>query len=127
MGFAKPTRGGSDGEHTSSPSRGKAKGSSGGGGSNGNLKFEITSNFDDGCEVQRQILKEIERHGFNPNSLFATRLALEEAMVNAIKHGNKLDPKKKVVVEAKVTRDRVEIEIEDEGPGFVRSNIPDPT
>ena len=94
---------------------------------NGALRFEFPSNFDTGCEVQAQILKEVERHGFNPNSLFATRLALEEAMVNAIKHGNKLDPKKKVIVEARVTRDRVEIEIEDQGPGFDRSSVPDPT
>jgi serine/threonine-protein kinase RsbW len=94
---------------------------------NGSLRFEFPSNFDTGCDVQAQILKEVERHGFNPNSLFATRLALEEAMVNAIKHGNKLDPKKIVIVEARVTRDRVEIEIEDQGPGFDRKSVPDPT
>ena len=94
---------------------------------NGTLRFEFPSNFDAGTDVQAQILAEVERHGFNPNSLFATRLALEEALVNAIKHGNKLDPKKKVVVEAKVTKDRVEIEIEDEGPGFTRTAVPDPT
>jgi serine/threonine-protein kinase RsbW len=94
---------------------------------NGSLRFEFHSNFDTGCDVQTQILKEVERHGFNPNSLFATRLALEEAMVNAIKHGNKLDPTKKVFVEARVTRDRVEIEIEDQGPGFSRKSVPDPT
>jgi serine/threonine-protein kinase RsbW len=94
---------------------------------NGTLRFEFPSNFDTGTEVQTQILAEVERHGFNPNSIFATRLALEEALVNAIKHGNQLDPKKKVVVEAKVTKDKVEIEIEDEGPGFARTQIPDPT
>lgn len=100
---------------------------SGDGGGNGALRFEITSNFEDGCEVQRQILQAVERNGFNTNSLFATRLALEEAMVNAIKHGNKLDPKKKVLVEARVSGEKVEIEIEDQGPGFDRSSVPDPT
>jgi serine/threonine-protein kinase RsbW len=94
---------------------------------NGTLHFEFPSNFDDGCAVQTEILQEVERHGFNHNSLFATRLALEEALVNAIKHGNKLDPKKTVIVEARVSRDRVEIEIEDQGPGFDRSSVPDPT
>jgi serine/threonine-protein kinase RsbW len=123
MGFAKRSRDG--GGNDPAASRAKAKSTSGG--ANGNLKYEIASNFDDGCEVQRQILKEIERHGFNTNSLFATRLALEEAMVNAIKHGNKLDPKKKVLVEARVSAKRVEIEIEDQGPGFDRSSVPDPT
>jgi serine/threonine-protein kinase RsbW len=94
---------------------------------NGTLRYEFPSDFDAGCAVQTEILQEVERHGFNHNSLFATRLALEEALVNAIKHGNKLDPKKIVIVEARVSRDRVEIEIEDQGPGFDRSSVPDPT
>jgi serine/threonine-protein kinase RsbW len=133
MGLAKPNR---DGGRDQRPARAsKGKGGRGTGGTNGaaaakvngSLRFEFPSNFDTGCDVQRQILAEVERHGFSPNSLFATRLALEEAMVNAIKHGNKLDPKKKVVVEAKVTPQRVEIEIEDQGPGFTRAAVPDPT
>src|SRR4051794_36084200 len=108
MGLAKPNR---DGGRDERPARAsKAKGGRGTGAAgtngaaaakvNGSLRFEFPSDFDTGCDVQRQILAEVERHGFNPNSLFATRLALEEAMVNAIKHGNKLDPAKKVVVEA---------------------------
>src|SRR3954451_9723891 len=94
---------------------------------NGSMRFEFASDFDTGCAVQAEILREVERHGFNHNSLFATRLALEEALVNAIKHGNKLDPAKKVIVEARVSPERVEIEIEDQGPGFERSAVPDPT
>ncbi len=121
MGLAKPNRDG--GDRGAPPPRGggaKVK-------VNGSLRFEFSSNFDTGTEVQTRILKEVERHGFNPNSIFATRLALEEALVNAIKHGNKLDPSKKVFVEARVTGDRVEIEVEDQGPGFDRSSVPDPT
>ena len=137
MGLPKPTN--RDGGRDPRPARPKGKGAgangtgaAGGNGPitakvNGTLRFEFPSNFDTGCDVQRQILAEVERHGFNPNSLFATRLALEEALVNAIKHGNKLDPRKRVIVEAKVTGERVEIEIEDEGPGFQRSSVPDPT
>lgn len=134
MGLPKPTN--RDGGRDARPTRARGKGANGaganGGGGlkakvNGTLRFDFPSNFDTGCDVQRQILAEVERHGFNPNSLFATRLALEEALVNAIKHGNKLDPRKRVVVEAKVTPQRVEIEIEDQGPGFKRSSVPDPT
>ena len=136
MGLAKPNR---QGDRDARPARAKPKGGTGGhagGGNggvngtakaNGTLHFEFPSDFDAGCEVQQRVLEEVERHGFNTNSLFATRLALEEALVNAIKHGNKLDPKKKVIVDAKVNRDRVEIEVEDQGPGFDRSSVPDPT
>jgi serine/threonine-protein kinase RsbW len=132
MGLAKPK---GDGDRNDArPGRAKPKAARGGGGGaggtgkvNGTLRFEFASNFDEGCAVQQQILDEVERHGFNPNSLFATRLALEEALVNAIKHGNKLDPAKRVIVEARVSKDRVEIEIEDQGPGFDRAGVPDPT
>ena len=133
MGLAKPNRHGDrDARLPRSKKGGTGAGAGGGTGNgvtrvNGDLKFDFASNFDAGIEVQTEILKEVERHGFNPNSLFATRLALEEALVNAIKHGNKLDPKKRVIVEAKVTADRVEIEIEDQGPGFDRASVPDPT
>ena len=130
MGLAKPSRDGGREDRAAASRAGKAKGkgrSPGGSTVNGTLRFEFASDFDTGCDVQKQILKEVERQGFNPNSLFATRLALEEALVNAIKHGNKLDPNKRVIVEAKVSAQRVEIEIEDQGPGFDRASVPDPT
>lgn len=128
MGLAKPNR---EGASDAGPACAKPK--SGGSALNGAakvngiLRFEFGSSFDAGCEVQQRIVDEVERHGFNANSVFAIRLALEEALVNAIKHGNKLDPGKKVIVEAKVTPDRVEIEIQDQGPGFERAGVPDAT
>lgn len=74
-----------------------------------------------------KIIDDVTRRGFHEQSLFAIKLALEEAMINAIKHGNRLDPKKKIHIEATVTSDSARIEIEDEGPGFRRSSVPDPT
>jgi serine/threonine-protein kinase RsbW len=77
--------------------------------------------------VQERILSEIERHGFDSQSHFAVKLALEEALINAAKHGNKWDPAKKVHVIYAVTDKQCEVMIEDEGPGFDRSSVPDPT
>jgi serine/threonine-protein kinase RsbW len=59
--------------------------------------------------------------------VFSIKLALEEALVNAIKHGNQMDPAKKVHVNYLVTADRFEIRITDEGPGFDPADVPDPT
>jgi serine/threonine-protein kinase RsbW len=87
----------------------------------------IPSDFSAGRDVQERILQDVQRCGFSNDSTFAIRIALEEAMVNAIKHGNRLDPAKKVHVESRVTAKRAQITIEDEGPGFDRSDIPDPT
>ena len=93
----------------------------------GILRVTIPSEYDAGRDVQERILSDVERHGFSTDKTFAIRIALEEALVNAIKHGNGQDPGKKIHVESKVTRKRAEITIEDEGPGFKRSHIPDPT
>ena len=93
----------------------------------GSFRATIPSDFNAGRDVQERILQNIERCGYSEESSFAIRIALEEAMVNAIKHGNRLDPAKKVRVESRVTPKRAEITIEDEGPGFNRSSIPDPT
>jgi serine/threonine-protein kinase RsbW len=91
------------------------------------LKFTFASDYEHGRDVQAKLVEEIERVGFADQSLFALKLALEEALINAIKHGNKLDPTKHVHVEAKIEPQRVEISIEDEGPGFKRDSVPDPT
>ena len=47
--------------------------------------------------------------------------------MNAIKHGNCEDPKKKVLVRCKLSPRRCWIEIQDEGPGFNPSAVPDCT
>jgi len=64
--------------------------------------------------------------GFPGGDSFAVRLALEEAVVNAIKHGHQHDPSKVVRVAYRVSPQRVELEIEDEGPGFRPDDVPDP-
>jgi serine/threonine-protein kinase RsbW len=91
------------------------------------MKFNIPSEFANGREVQAQILDELGKFKYNSDSVFAIKLSLEEAVVNAIKHGNKLDASKRVYVEALVGPDQVELTIEDEGPGFSRNEVPDPT
>jgi serine/threonine-protein kinase RsbW len=91
------------------------------------LRFDIASSNDEAVDVKLRILQELEQVGFNSHSHFAVKLALEEALINAIKHGNKLDKNKRVKIEAKITPDVAEITIEDEGPGFDRSSVPDPT
>ena len=91
------------------------------------MKKTIPSDYADAREVQRQVREEVERAGYDADAQFAVKLALEEALINAIKHGNQLDPGKRVHVEWQVTPQTIEITIEDEGPGFDRRSVPDPT
>ena len=91
------------------------------------VKFKIPSDLSAVREVQSRILDDVKRHGYGAESTFAIKLALEEVLINAIKHGNKFDTSKHVHVESNVTPEAAEIIIEDEGPGFERVEVPDPT
>lgn len=65
--------------------------------------------------------------GYPADDLFAVRLALEEALDNAIKHGNGGDPARQVQLRYLVDRDQVLMDVEDEGDGFNPDSVPDPT
>jgi len=80
---------------------------------------ETTSIIDDVVEL-------MDKCGYSQKDGFATRLALEEALVNAIKHGNQCDPNRHVEVRYQVTADETVIDITDEGEGFDPNDVPDP-
>lgn len=104
---------------------GAGVGSAGAGGRR--FSFNIASDFVEARVIEDQIIGEVTARGYGDNDLFAIKLALEEAVINAIKHGNKLDPHKRVWVEAMVGNDEIDILIRDQGPGFKREEVPDPT
>ena len=91
------------------------------------LTFTIPSTTLAVREVHKQIMDCVEACHYDEQATFAIRLALEEGMANAIKHGNGSDPNKKVHVEARVMPGRTELLIQDEGPGFNRNRVPDCT
>jgi serine/threonine-protein kinase RsbW len=64
---------------------------------------------------------------FPEHEAFAVKMAVEEALVNAIKHGNQLDPAKTVTVSYVLHAERFEVRITDQGPGFNPDDVPDPT
>ena len=78
-------------------------------------------------EVQDQIEEALQARLTADHDVFSIRLALEEALVNAIKHGNQLDRGKKVHISYRLLADRFEVRITDEGPGFDPADVPDPT
>ena len=101
-------------------------------GSNGSASDElvcvsIPSDTAAGQEVQERIIAILESLNYPHRDVFGIRLALEEALVNAIKHGNHMDPEKQVRVDCRINAERIRIEIEDEGRGFRLEDVPDPT
>ena len=77
--------------------------------------------------LQRAVVDGIRHAGYDEASTFAVRLALEEAVANAFRHGNGEDPEKVVTVEFKISDEKVWIAVEDEGCGFDPDAVPDPT
>lgn len=74
-----------------------------------------------------ELLDRLGEHGWPSADIFSIHLAAEEAIVNAIVHGNKLAADKKVHVECYVSPTVARIEITDEGEGFDPAKVPDCT
>ena len=77
-------------------------------------------------EVCEQVLSKLDAYGFDKDDTFAVHLALEEAFLNAVKHGNKMDSSKEVKIECSVDYDKIEISVTDQGDGFEPASVADP-
>lgn len=54
-------------------------------------------------------------------------VTVDEAVTNAIKHGNKFQEEKRVTIEVSINTDRIKMVVADEGDGFDVNAVPDPT
>lgn len=64
--------------------------------------------------------------GFDEEEVMRIAMAVREAAVNAVLHGNAYDPGKKVKLEMERTGGDLVITIRDQGAGLDKSKIPDP-
>jgi len=87
----------------------------------------VPSTLQDAKRPEQRIMAEVRACNYSENAVFAIKLALEEAMTNAVKHGNQNDHRKRIVVRYAVTPDRVVIIVRDDGPGFLPEGVPDCT
>lgn len=79
-------------------------------------------------DAQNRVVAFLEQEEYPKASLFALRLALHEALMNAFKHGHKDLPKTTpVYLTYEVSHDHVDLDVEDQGPGFTPETVPDPT
>jgi serine/threonine-protein kinase RsbW len=86
----------------------------------------IKSETAEARRVQEQIERVLQSQ-CHDHDLFSIKLALEEALVNAIKHGNQFDRSKSVSIAYELYPDRFTVSITDEGTGFDPADVPDPT
>jgi len=91
-------------------------------------KMVFPSTLEARIEVENRIMEYLNQCGCTDDEeLFSIKLALEESLVNAIRHGNRLDASKKIKVAYGFEGDKLKIRIEDEGEGFDYEHLPDPT
>jgi serine/threonine-protein kinase RsbW len=98
-------------------------------GSGWNWEYDqlIPSDPDAGVHVIRCVLDHLEQCNWNQRDIFSVHMAIEEAVMNAIKHGNRCDPNKCVHVLVKASDTEFYAKITDQGCGFDPMKIRDPT
>jgi serine/threonine-protein kinase RsbW len=73
-----------------------------------------------------EVVAAMEALDYPTEDVFAVRLALEEALVNAVKHGNRGDAAKEARLRYHMDDETVLLNVEDEGEGFDPLAVPDP-
>lgn len=89
--------------------------------------LEIVSRPESINIIERLIDDLREEHNIHEDAYGNILVAVTEAVNNAIQHGNKYNPDKKVKVTYEREDDTISFSVTDEGKGFDYYNLPDPT
>ncbi len=94
---------------------------------NSSFTIQIDSHISQIDNAVQRILKLLQSSGIDKSAVFDIRLCLEEALINAIKHGNKNKKDLPVNITYSISDDKFKISIEDSGNGFDYKHLPNPT
>lgn len=90
------------------------------------VSYTLDSTLESVNQAEETALKFAEKQGFSEDEVQRISMAVREAMVNAVLHGNQYDPKKKVRVSFENSPKSLIVRIADEGTGLDPDSIPDP-
>ena len=90
------------------------------------IDFELPSDLSLMNGVLHYLLERVAKLGLIKPERSNLFVALDEAFVNAVKHGNRNDPTKMVRITAELSASEARFTVEDEGEGFNVQEIPDP-
>jgi len=91
------------------------------------LERLIPSDPDNCAKLIQSLVDALEEFGWGDREVFGIRMAMEETIVNAIRHGNQCCPEKSVEVKMSVNDREFNATITDQGDGFDPDQVPDPT
>jgi serine/threonine-protein kinase RsbW len=77
-------------------------------------------------KAEQLVLEAAEAMGFDEDTRYQIGMAVREALVNAVVHGNCYSEHKKVRLGIAKTEDRLTVTVTDEGKGFDVESLPDP-
>jgi serine/threonine-protein kinase RsbW len=86
----------------------------------------LDSTLDSVDRAEMLVIAVATRAGFPEEELHKLGMAVREAMVNAVVHGNRYNLKKKVHLAITDSADQLTVVITDEGEGFDFAHLPDP-
>ncbi len=89
--------------------------------------IELPSKAESLSRIESLIEELCQKCCINEDSYGNMLVALTEAVNNAITHGNKYNPKKKVNLDFKTNGKEISFIVKDEGNGFDYNHVPDPT
>ncbi len=91
------------------------------------VHLEIGSRFENIELVQIAVEASLRQLNLDAESSHSIGTAVREAVANAIRHGNAMDPGKKVEIDFGIEGEEVVIRVQDQGQGFDPEDLPDPT
>ena len=90
------------------------------------VKLDVASRLEM-LEVVQTVLAQVSTLvGFDEDAAHYLSVAVRESVVNAMKHGNKLDEAKRVLISFAMRPKELEVVIHDDGSGFDPDTVPDP-
>lgn len=89
-----------------------------------NISFSSVFEFMDTVHKVSDVILQVA--GFDEDDRYWLTIAVREAITNAVKHGNKMDPEKMVDVSFRVDEEGFVVRVQDYGEGFDANHVPDP-
>ncbi len=91
------------------------------------ITHTINSEFEQAVAIRDAFLEAVQAAGYDDSARFGVQLAFDEAIANAIIHGNGRNPEAHIDITYLVNDDGLYLSIQDEGPGFEPDDVDDPT
>lgn len=90
------------------------------------ITYTLESSLDSVNKVEQTAEQMAKKAGVDEDELFKITMAVREAAVNAVLHGNSYDPDKRITASFENTGDSLVIRIADQGKGLDPETLPDP-